>query len=173
MLVTIRLYKRYDIDLLTLYHHPDFCFKKKFRQAIQGYIREEPMKFSLPDPSDNTFPYETVAFQMNLKDEKDLQFIKNIKSGYRNCILKNIFRNSLQGVYYYYCSKIHNAELMSTLNHQSEKLQNENTTEVVKKRKQEKQVVQKHENKFNQKPTVEVEAVDIFDIAGDMLEGLN
>lgn len=119
MRVTIRLYKRYDIDLLSLYHNSAFPFQQHFKDAIRNYIRGTPKKIMIPEPQDDKFSYETIQFQMALdaKIDKDIiAWIRNIKNGYKNSILKNIFRNSLSGVYYYYIMNIHRADEMQRLN---------------------------------------------------------
>lgn len=142
----IRIYKRYDIDLLALYHHPEFNFKKKFREAVSGYVSGKPVLIQIPEPADNEFKYETIQFQLCFHKKNDanvIRFIQNIKSGYRNSILKSIFRNSLQGVYFYYSTNIHHAEKMHRLNQAldvkgkqmsyNEKTQKEKAGETVKK----------------------------------------
>lgn len=121
MRVTIRLYKRYDIDLLSLYHNSQFPFKVYFKSAIRNYIRGTPEKIKIPEPQDDQFSYETIQFQLNFHPEEDqdvIQWIRNIKAGYKNSILKNIFRNSLCGIYYYYTMNVHHAEEMKQLNQQ-------------------------------------------------------
>ena len=98
MRVTIRLYKRYDIDLLSLYHNSEFKFKESFKSAVRNYIRGTPQKIQIPEPQDDTFSYETIQFQLNFHPKEDqdvIMWIRNIKAGYKNSILKNMFRNSL------------------------------------------------------------------------------
>lgn len=122
MRVTIRLYKRYDIDLLSLYHNSSFPFLKHFKSAIRNYIRGTPEKITIPEPQDDKFRYDTIQFQMYLhpvEDKDIIAWIRNIKAGYKNSILKNIFRNSLNGVYYYYIMNIHHADEMQRLNEKS------------------------------------------------------
>ena len=48
MRITIRLYKRYDIDLLSLYHNSEFKFKESFKSAVRNYIRGTPQKIKIP-----------------------------------------------------------------------------------------------------------------------------
>ena len=122
MRVTIRLYKRYDIDLLSLYHNSEFKFKESFKSAVRNYIRGTPQKIQIPEPQDDTFSYETIQFQLNFHPKEDqdvIMWIRNIKAGYKNSILKNMFRNSLCGIYYYYTMNVHRADEMLILNHKS------------------------------------------------------
>ena len=122
MRVTIRLYKRYDIDLLSLYHNSEFKFKESFKSAVRNYIRGTPQKIQIPEPQDDTFSYETIQFQLNFHPKEDqdvITWIRNIKAGYKNSILKNMFRNSLCGIYYYYTMNVHRADEMLILNHKS------------------------------------------------------
>lgn len=110
MRITIRLYKRYDIDLLSLYHNSEFKFKESFKSAVRNYIRGTPQKIKIPEPQDDTFSYETIQFQLNFHPKEDqdvIMWIRNIKAGYKNSILKNMFRNSLCGIYYYYTMNVH------------------------------------------------------------------
>lgn len=122
MRITIRLYKRYDIDLLSLYHNSEFKFKESFKSAVRNYIRGTPQKIKIPEPQDDTFSYETIQFQLNFHPKEDqdvIMWIRNIKAGYKNSILKNMFRNSLCGIYYYYTMNVHRADEMLTLNQKS------------------------------------------------------
>lgn len=122
MRVTIRLYKRYDIDLLSLYHNSEFKFKEFFKSAVRNYIRGTPQKIQIPEPQDDTFSYETIQFQLNFHPKEDqdvIAWIRNIKAGYKNSILKNMFRNSLCGIYYYYTMNVHHADEMLMLNQKS------------------------------------------------------
>ena len=99
MRVTIRLYKRHDLDLLALYFVDDYNFTEEFKKAIRGYIHGKPMKNRIPHMENMKNVYSMpskVSFHIQLKDDdKDiLDFIRSITRGRRNNMLKNIFRNS-------------------------------------------------------------------------------
>lgn len=149
MRITIRLYKRYDIDLLSLYHNSEFKFKESFKSAVRNYIRGTPQKIKIPEPQDDTFSYETIQFQLSFHPKEDqdvIRWIQNIKAGYKNSILKNMFRNSLCGIYYYYTMNVHRADEMLTLNQKSAEAatnddKRDNKIKEVHKEEQEKRNV--------------------------------
>ena len=101
MRVTIRLYKRHDLDLLALYYMQGFDFKKEFKRAILCYIHNTPVKNKIPE-SDNACVYSLPSkigfhIQINPDDKEDaeiLAFIRGITRGRRNSVLKHIFRNT-------------------------------------------------------------------------------
>lgn len=100
MRVTIRLYKRHDLDLLALYYNEDYNFKENFKNAIRGYIHGRPVKNKIPVKEDMRSVYSLpskVSFHIPLKEDKDkdiIKYIRSITKGRRNNMLKNIFRNS-------------------------------------------------------------------------------
>lgn len=162
MRVTIRLYKRYDIDLLSLYHNSAFPFQQHFKDAIRNYIRGTPKKIMIPEPQDDKFSYETIQFQMTLdaKIDKDIiAWIRNIKNGYKNSILKNIFRNSLSGVYYYYIMNIHHADEMQRLNKKTISVTEVEEEATEPQRKE----ITKIPEGINKKDTIDLEDKDAED----------
>lgn len=99
MRVTIRLYKRHDLDLLALYYIENYNFKEEFKKAIKGYINGEPVKNAIPQANNMQTVYSMpskVTFHIQLKEEdKDIMdFIHSITRGRRNSMFKNIFRNT-------------------------------------------------------------------------------
>lgn len=99
MRVTIRLYKRHDLDLLALYFVENYDFKENFKKVIKGYIKGKPVKNQIPqsDNMKNVYSLPSkISFHIQLKeDDQDIMdFIQSITRGRRNSMLKNIFRNS-------------------------------------------------------------------------------
>ena len=98
MRITVRLYKRHDLDLLSLYYIEDYDFKSKFNEALRGYINNEPIQNEIPtaeNPSVSSLPSK-IGFHIKL-DEQDSDiygFVQGITKGRRNNIMKNIFRNT-------------------------------------------------------------------------------
>ena len=102
MRVTIRLYKRHDLDLLALYCADNTKFKNDFKSTLKCYINNNPIKNIIPETEcSSVYAMPTkVGFHMILKEEdEDLkQWIKGITRGRRNNVMKNIFRASLPPV---------------------------------------------------------------------------
>lgn len=193
MKVMIRLYKRYDIDLLSLYHNSGFKFKKEFKKSIRNYARKTQEMVPLPKPNiHDVFDYNTVAFQVVLNSQKDadvIAFIKSIKSGYRNCVLKNIFRNSLQGVYLFTCCDAQGIEESNCTERKvvernvipvkkEEILPKETISPPIKREEVQEEIAMKTEPIVNvDVPKSEEESVDdstddIFAMAGNMFDSM-
>lgn len=102
MRITIRLYKRHDLDLLTLYCLEEYNFKEIFKESIRAYINNKPLKNTIPQAeSECVYKMPTkVSFHIHLNtNDKDLiKFVNSITKGRRNNILKNVFRNTLPPV---------------------------------------------------------------------------
>lgn len=112
MFQTIRLYKRYDIDLVTLYHQPYIDFMALLKRVIINYARVELGKekylinIRLPKVQNFDFQPETVQCYLTIEDDiypEVVEWLEGINKGYRNSILKLIMRNALDGVYYHFC----------------------------------------------------------------------
>lgn len=100
MKLTVRIYKRHDLDLLYLYRQEsDFDFKQKMKEALKAYIKGKPIKNAIPDGGCNCVSSLPSVIQMHIlldpKEDKDiLGWIKGITKGRRNNLIKNIFRNT-------------------------------------------------------------------------------
>lgn len=103
MQVPIRLYKRHDLDLIYLYNHKDFSLTKALKLALYGYVNKE--KFFINTPKDiqeitSNSNKKSIYFRLILNDETDkdiIEFISKMPSGYRNSMIKNLFRQYLNG----------------------------------------------------------------------------
>ena len=102
MMVTLRLYRQHDLDLITLYRHPLFSLPNAIKMSLCAYVRNQ--KFFIKQPQ----PYEIgnekiskivqIHIQLSEKSEGDvIEWLRNIKDGYRNSVLKNVIRAYMAG----------------------------------------------------------------------------
>ena len=100
MRLTVRVYKRYDLDLLYLYslNNENFDFRKEMKNAIISHVRHQSINKTLPTGDCKaiinlpTF----VAFHIVFDDttEKDVvDWLRSITAGRKNTLVKNVFRN--------------------------------------------------------------------------------
>lgn len=106
MMITLRLYRQHDLDLITLYRHPSFSLPAAIKKALKAYVKKE--QFAIKQPATYELPKEKISkiVQMHiaLKEDEDsdiIEWIKDIKEGFRNSVLKNIIRGYLVGPYVY------------------------------------------------------------------------
>ncbi len=98
--LTIRIYKRHDLDLLYLYkQESDFNFKETLKTTLKGYVNGKPVKNEIPVGECNSVSSLPTSVQMHIMldpktDQDILNWIKGITRGRRNNIIKNVFRNS-------------------------------------------------------------------------------
>ncbi len=97
MKVEIRIYKRYDTDLVALVDN-GYPVGEMMRAAVTGYANGQPVYFQLD---------EVLFFDMNRKnnvrlrfdvpktDAKTIHLLQNIKHGYRNSFCKMVLRDAL------------------------------------------------------------------------------
>lgn len=97
MIVTVRIYKRHDPDLVSLIENYEFDIKKAVYCALSGYMKKEVYIISLPPKRED--PYKTggriIRGDLRLDDNEDkalIRFITQIPSGERNCAIKTILR---------------------------------------------------------------------------------
>lgn len=100
MKVTLRLYRQHDLDLITLYRHPSFSLPIAMKTALCAYVRNE--RFHIRQPEPFQLPNEKISkiIQMHIylnetKDKDVIKWIKGVKEGFRNSVLKNIIRSYL------------------------------------------------------------------------------
>lgn len=115
MMVTIRLYRQHDLDLIALYRHPNFSLSAAIKRALIAYVRKE--QLSIQQPPTYDLPNEKISriIQMHivLNEEYDqdiIKWIKGTKEGYRNSVLKNIVRGYMIGPCVYSYQKDDNAK---------------------------------------------------------------
>lgn len=97
MIVTVRIYKRHDPDLVSLVENYEFDIKKAVYCALSGYMKKEAFVISLPPKREK--PYKTggriIRGDLRLDDTQDealIKFINQIPSGERNCTIKTVLR---------------------------------------------------------------------------------
>lgn len=102
MMVTLRLYRQHDLDLITLYKHPNFSLPNAMKTALCAYVRNE--KFFIKQPQPYELGKEKISkivqmhIQLSYSTEQDvIDWLKNIKEGYRNSVLKNVIRSYMAG----------------------------------------------------------------------------
>lgn len=100
MMVTLRLYRQHDLDLITLYRHPSFSLPAAIKRSLIAYVRKEQLTIKQPEPfklGDEKIS-KTVQMHIQLDEKNDadvIKWIKSTKEGYRNSVLKNIIRGYL------------------------------------------------------------------------------
>jgi hypothetical protein len=98
--LTVRIYKRHDLDLLYLYkQESEFDFKEALKSSLKGHINNKPVKFDIPNGECRPVSTLPAVVQMHVMldpsaDKDILDWCKNITKGRRNNIIKNVFRNS-------------------------------------------------------------------------------
>lgn len=107
MKLVIRLYRRHDLDLLYLYQNQEFNFQQNLKTVLKDFIRNQgnntgEVRIHIPPYNTHTCNYSelrsSVQIHIYLSEKKDkdiVNFIKEIKTGFRNSLVKNIFRNYL------------------------------------------------------------------------------
>lgn len=100
MMVTLRLYRQHDLDLITLYRHPSFSLPNAIKRSLLAYVRKEQLTIKQPEPYKISNDKISKTVQMHIyldkEDDKDvINWLKQTKEGYRNSVLKNIIRGYL------------------------------------------------------------------------------
>ena len=117
MMVTLRLYRQHDLDLITLYRNPSFSLPNAIKQALYAYVKKD--TFAIKQPEIYELGEEKISkiiqMHIHLNEEIDsdiIAWLKNIKEGYRNSVLKNLIRAYMVGpcLYTYMVNKQTGAE---------------------------------------------------------------
>lgn len=102
MRVTVRLYKRYDLDLIAISTGP-LSIGKIAKRALLAYVEGEPLKLKLSRfafngcSEEEDLKYE-YAFVLNHKSEiecKAIDFLNSIKRNRKNAFIKALIRGCL------------------------------------------------------------------------------
>lgn len=95
--IKIRLYKKIDRDLISLYKNPDFSLTKAIILALKMSATGEAGYISLPPAHIiSKFP-DRIELNLQIDDEKTQEWFKKIPAGTRNDAVKNIVRGYLSG----------------------------------------------------------------------------
>ena len=104
MVITMRLYRMHDLDLLYLYKMPDISIQKIIRNVLKAYVVERNSIHGIQNRvviPRTEFPFKTpksALIHIRLDDENDkavVEWIEQIPKGVRNAMLKNILRGYL------------------------------------------------------------------------------
>lgn len=101
----MRLYRQHDLDLLYLYKTPNFCIQKSIRESIRDYVKNGCVNngsyiVDVSNIKHNEVLPRSVQIHIYLSEDKDSQVISwldNTSKGYRNSLIKNIYRNYING----------------------------------------------------------------------------
>jgi hypothetical protein len=94
----MRLYRQHDLDLIYLYKVKDFSFQKHMKAALHAFLNDEPYMIEVPQNKEGIILPKSIQFHLCLSEDKDadiIAWIKLLSNGYRNSLLKNMFRNYL------------------------------------------------------------------------------
>ena len=97
MVVEIRMYKRFDTDLVALCD-AGYSVSTMIRDAIIGYANASPVHFYIDEPVDfDLNGKKNVHTRLDIpnSEQKACYILRNIKHGYRNTFCKMILRNAL------------------------------------------------------------------------------
>lgn len=100
MKLTVRLYKRHDLDLLFLYkQNSDFDFRAKMKSALKSYVKHKPEHNEIPVGTCQAVSELPSVVQLHIMldmpdDEDIMAWVKGITKGRRNNMIKNVFRNT-------------------------------------------------------------------------------
>ena len=97
MNVEIRLYKRFDMDLVSLYDS-GYSVANMIRDAVTAYANGSPIHYFIDEPVGfdvNDRSSAHTRFSVPDSDTKTCYMLKKIKHGYRNTFCKIILRNAL------------------------------------------------------------------------------
>lgn len=104
--ITLRLYRRHDIDLISLYKHPDFGFKTACVNALRAYINKKPYFIKQPtftEPKEFKYGYQLFIVLDDNKDKDIIDYLKKVKPRYQNEFIKMVLRGSVIGPVAYNC----------------------------------------------------------------------
>lgn len=162
MNIEIRIYKRYDTDLLSL-HDAGYSITKMMQEAVSSYANGLPCHFFI----DEMLPFDmndkkSVRLRLKFKDNdfNTVNLIRNIKHGYRSNFCKQLLRNAFvqQNVLCYMSNsstfQMHdiNAKFLNLQAFPNLKMCSEYRREMHKLNILGKEVVIKHEKGYKYRP---------------------
>lgn len=97
MNVEVRVYKRYDTDILAL-HDSGYSITKMMTDAVTAYANGRPCHFFI----DEILPFDMndkknvrLRLKINNNDYNTIRMLKDIKHGYRSNFCKQVLRNAM------------------------------------------------------------------------------
>jgi hypothetical protein len=98
MNVTMRLYRKIDSDLITLYYNHGFPFVKAVRLSLDMAAGTKPPAYiRLPTSEPLASIPKKVTTNVPIDDPKTIAWVKSIPAGTRNDFIKNMLRGYLTG----------------------------------------------------------------------------
>lgn len=97
MYVEVRVYKRYDTDLLAL-HDSGYSLSTMMRAALVSYANGAPLHFFIDEITDfdlNGKKNIRVRIQVNDKERNAIALLQSIKHSYRSNFCKMVLRNAI------------------------------------------------------------------------------
>lgn len=97
MILTIRLYKRHDLDLLEIKNREGFEMEKQIKKILAAYASGQSYYIELPEKTIvKNLPADCrIQIKLSQKDQNIIDFVKKIRPGVRNSAIKMIFRSYL------------------------------------------------------------------------------
>lgn len=106
----VRMYRRHDIDLVTIYKTAGISLHKAMYNSLKSYVNKTPYLIKTPTANVDMTLYNFKSHYqiiLNLDDKKDadiISWLKKVKKGMRNAAIKAIIRGCLVGPAVYACS---------------------------------------------------------------------
>lgn len=133
MKITVRIYKRYDLDLISLHLNRGFSLVSAMKQSLTAYVRNERLMIKPPTPQEMDMELVAKSYQFHLyldeKDDSDLiDWISCTTANRRNTLLKHMLRGYLIGPVIY-C--FHESECSRDKNKENQELLCSNVDNIV------------------------------------------
>ena len=92
----ITLSAAHDADLIYLYQHDPSWFLKKMKESLHAYVARDPYTLQIPDTftADTIISTTDISIQWGYEDDPVISYLKDMKDGLMESVIKNIFRNS-------------------------------------------------------------------------------
>ncbi len=100
MIITVRLYRRYDMDLIHLSNYDDFSVVKTAKACLVAYAKGEAYKYRRPtgkytNSFDSTYRYSITLNEKSEDEKKVIDLLSCIKGYHKNAFIKNLIRGYL------------------------------------------------------------------------------
>ena len=96
MYIQVRVYVKHDYDLIAMGHLPYLKLDDLIHMCVCAYVRKTDLVLPLPSEFSNTFYKDDIRICVTFDDEKDadvISWLKNVKYGLLNSVLKMITRS--------------------------------------------------------------------------------
>lgn len=99
----IRMYRTFDLDLISLYKNPNFDFRNAITDALRASARKQILYIKLPQTNTSFEAPSKCVTHIELDDVLDqdvICWLMKITEGYRNTVIKNILRSHFLSYYF-------------------------------------------------------------------------